>query len=81
MPRPAYPRAKSDRRRVLDLLANSPNGCTEASLLAHGFTIPVIVSLIRAGLAAAYTERVVASGQRVEVVYVKITEAGRRALA
>jgi hypothetical protein len=40
-----------------------------------------MVELIRAGLASAHTERVVADGQRREVAYVKITEAGRQALA
>jgi hypothetical protein len=29
---------KPDRRRALELLAASPDGCTEALLLAHGFT-------------------------------------------
>jgi hypothetical protein len=30
---------KPDRRRVLELLAASPHGCTEAIMLAHGITI------------------------------------------
>jgi hypothetical protein len=43
-------------------------------MLAHDFTVPQMVELIRAGLASAYTERVVAGGQRREVAYVKITD-------
>jgi hypothetical protein len=73
-------RPKPDRR-ALELLATSRDGCTEAIMIAHGFTVPQMVELIRAGLASAHTERVVAGGQRREVAYVKITEAGRQALA
>jgi hypothetical protein len=28
-----------EQRRALKLLASSPNGCTEALMLAHGFEI------------------------------------------
>jgi len=37
---------------------------TEAMLLAHGFTVDMLVDLIRAGLATANTERMVAGGRR-----------------
>ena len=57
-----------------------PHGCTEAILQAHGFTIEQMVDLFRAGLATAQAERVVAGARRFEVVRVRITEAGRRAL-
>jgi hypothetical protein len=40
-----------------------------------------MVELVRAGLATANTERVVAGGLKLEVARVRITEAGRRALA
>lgn len=43
---------KPDRRRALELLASSRDGCTEAILLAHGFTIAHMVQLVRAGLPA-----------------------------
>jgi hypothetical protein len=49
-------------------------------MLAHGFTIPQMVELVRAGLASATAERVVAGGRTIEVARVRITEAGRRAL-
>jgi hypothetical protein len=71
---------KSDRRRALELLASCRDGCTEAILLAHGFTIPQMVELVRAGLATAMAERVVAGKRTIEVARVRITEAGRRAL-
>jgi hypothetical protein len=48
---------KSDRRRALELLASCPDDCTEAIMLAHGFTIPDMVELVRAGLASATATR------------------------
>jgi acyl-coenzyme A thioesterase PaaI-like protein len=63
------------------LLAASPDGCTEAIMLTHGFTADFLVNLIRAGMATTWTERVVAGGRAMEVVSVRITEDGRRALA
>ena len=71
---------RSKQRRALMLLAASSHGCTEALVLAHGFTIEQIVDLVRAGLATAKTERMVAGGRALEVARVKNTEAGPRAL-
>jgi ABC-type amino acid transport system permease subunit len=71
---------KPDRRRALELLASCPDGCTEAILLAHGFTTAQMVELVRAGLASVSAERVVAGRTTVEIARVKITEAGRLAL-
>jgi hypothetical protein len=72
---------KPDCRRALELLAASRDGVTEAIMLAHGFTVPMMVELINASLASATAERVVAGGRTVEVARVRVTEAGRRALA
>jgi hypothetical protein len=69
------------RRCALELLASCRDGCTEAMMLAHGFTIPFMVKLINAGLATASAERVVAGARKMEVATLRITEAGRRALA
>jgi hypothetical protein len=66
------------RQRALSLLANSADGRTEARLLSRGFTREVISGLIRDGLATASTGRV--GRAPVEVVRIKITEAGRAAL-
>jgi hypothetical protein len=49
-------------------------------MLAHGFTVEDMVELVRAGLASASAERVVAGRNKFEVARVKITEAGRRVL-
>jgi hypothetical protein len=67
------------RRRALELLAASRDGCSEAIMLAHGFTVDVLAEIVRAGLAMANVKRMVAAGKRIEVIRVRITEAGRRA--
>src|SRR5262245_47722891 len=74
-------RPKPDRRRALELLASCRDGCTEAIMRAHGFTVAQLAELIRSGLAAAQAERVIAGGKAIEVARMRITEAGRRALA
>jgi len=52
-------------RRALDLLASCCDGCTEALMRAHGFTVEQMVELVRAGLATAQAERMRAgSGTR-----------------
>ena len=51
------------------------------SWLAHGISVELMVELVRAGLATAKAERVVAGGKSIEVARVRITEAGRRALS
>jgi hypothetical protein len=79
--RPRRPRRKADRQRAaLALLETCRDGCPEALMVAHGFTLPEMVALVRAGLATATGERVVAGKRTMEVARVKITEAGRRAL-
>jgi hypothetical protein len=80
MPRPRG-RPKPNRRRALELRAASRDGCTEAIMLAHGFRIEQMVEPVRAGLATATAERVVAGRRTIEVARLRITEAGRRALA
>jgi hypothetical protein len=47
---------KPARRRMLELLASSPEGCTEALLVRNGFSIDLLVDPIRAGLATATPE-------------------------
>jgi len=73
-------RAPNPKRRALELLAASRDSCTEAIMLAHGFTVEQMVDLCVAGLVAATPERIVAGGRTIEVATMRITEAGRRAL-
>jgi hypothetical protein len=63
------------------LLASCRDGGTEAITTAHGFTIEQMVELVRAGVATAKAERVVAGRCTIEVARVRMTEAGRRARA
>ena len=76
-----YRRPNPDRRRALELLAGSRYGYTKAILRAHGFSIDMMIELVKAGLATTKRERMVADGRQTDVVRVRITEAGRQALA
>ena len=71
-----YRRPNPERRRALELLAGSRDG-----YIAHGFSMDMMVELVKAGLATTKRERIVADGRQTDVVRVRITEAGRRALA
>ena len=73
-------RERTEQRRALRQLASAPEGTTEALMLAHGFTVERMVELVRAGLAIATAERVVAGNRTMEVATLRITEAGRRVL-
>src|SRR6266566_7225230 len=53
MPRSLRRRLKPDRRRALELLASCRDGCTEALMLAHGFSNRDDGRAIRASLATA----------------------------
>ena len=50
-------------------------------MLAHSFTLHQMVELVRAGLASATPERLVAGSKAMEIAPVPITEAGRQTLA
>jgi hypothetical protein len=66
---------------LLELLASSPHGATEALLVrAHGFNSDMIAGLIRAEFATAERETMKAGAKPIEVVRVKITAAGRSAI-
>jgi hypothetical protein len=69
-----------DRRRALEVLADSPNGCIELVLLALGLSREVLVDLIDDGFATATAQRVHAGGRDIEVTRLRITDAGRRAI-
>jgi hypothetical protein len=64
-----------EQRRALRLLARSPNGCTEAALLDQGFTVGQLGNLVFGGFA-----KIRAAGRQ-KVFLVKITTAGRKAIA
>jgi hypothetical protein len=76
-----YRRPNPDRRRALELHAASHHGYSKAILRAHGFSMDMMVELVKAGLATTKRERMVADDRQTDVVRVRITEAGRQALA
>ena len=67
------PRNDTDRR-ALATLAENPDGCS------RGFPLTLFNRLVRAGLATSRLEREERGSKEIEIVRVKITEAGRRAL-
>ena len=73
------PKLNADQRRALELLALL-QGCTGATLLAHGVRIDVLADLARAGFVTAYREPANAGQRQIEVARMRITNAGRRAL-
>jgi hypothetical protein len=69
------------QRRALQFLANSPSGCTEAVMLAHGFGLEMLGQLVLDRLAEAETRTTMAGTTRAKVIWMRITEAGRKAIA
>src|SRR5258705_390211 len=83
-PMPTHSRRRSPPatpRRALELLAACRDGCTERVMMVHGFSVDILADMVRAKLAAAKIERVMAGGRPTEVVGVRITEAGSRTLS
>jgi hypothetical protein len=70
-----------EKRRALQLLARSPNGCTEALMMAHGFELVMLAKLVIDGLAVAVDHSTMAGRRRMKVVWLQITPAGRKAIA
>ena len=70
----------TDWRRALELLADSPDGSTEALMLAHGITSRVIAGLVDTGLATSTTEPILAGCRPVVVTRIRITYRGHVAL-
>jgi hypothetical protein len=66
---------------LLKLLESSPHGATEALLVrVQGFDSDMVARLVRAGLATAERETMKTGAKQVEVVRLKITAAGRKAI-
>jgi hypothetical protein len=68
-------RGPDEQRRALRLLAGTPNGCTEAEMQTHGFELATLGDLMFRGLALA------APRDALPVMWIEITEAGRKAIA
>jgi len=70
-----------EQLRALLLLARSPKGCTEALLMAHGFESAMLGQLVLDGLARAEAGDMKIARRRAKVIWIEITEAGRKAAA
>jgi hypothetical protein len=73
---------RPERRRALQLLTRSPNGRSDAIMLAYGFTLDMLGGLVFDGLAtmqpASVTPR--SGGRQKIIVWVQITDRGREAI-
>jgi hypothetical protein len=67
-------------RRALELLAIDQRGLTETLLSTYGFTRGMLAGLVRSALATAQRQTVKAGGKTIEVVRIRITDDGRRAI-
>jgi hypothetical protein len=72
-----------EQRRALQLLARSPDGCTEAIMLAHGFESVMRDKLALDGLTKVEVHNTNIAGRRVKVkiAWMQITAAGRKAIS
>jgi hypothetical protein len=68
-----------EQRRVLQLLADIPNGYTEAALRARGFT-PTLLELAAYGYVVARTETMKAAGKTFGLMRFVGTDSGRTAI-
>jgi hypothetical protein len=67
-------------QRALNSLADHPDGCDEAVLLAQGFHVGQLALLVVEGLAATHRRRANVGGRERTVIWMTITDAGRRAI-
>jgi len=71
-----------EQRRALAMLATGGhNGETQPFLVAHGFSGAMITELVNRSMLIMTLEKIRAGGKMIEVVKVRITEAGREAIA
>jgi hypothetical protein len=75
-------RLSAEQRHVLTMLSTAgSDGVAQALLSAQGFDASMIDGLANRGLATLTTEKVLANERLTVVAMVRITEAGRLALA
>ena len=69
-----------DEHEALHLLASSRDGCTQSLMMAHGFAIGILRDLVRDGLVSEERRSTIAARRAMVVTWLRITEAGRRAI-
>jgi hypothetical protein len=63
------------------VFANWTRGCTETMAQAHGLKLYIIADLMRAGFTSSVPEMVRVGSKTIAVIRIRITDAGRQALA
>jgi hypothetical protein len=81
--KPIRPIALSAKQRhaLAVIAATDPDGATQTLLTAHGFSIRTIAALVKRGLVTIEREKVRTGGKWIDAAKVRITDAGRDALA
>jgi hypothetical protein len=70
-----------EQLRALQLLARHPDGCAEAVLLAEEFSVGQLAVLVVDGFAKMRRTTTDVGGQQKNVVWMEITEEGRKVIA
>jgi hypothetical protein len=70
-----------EEQRALTVLARHPDGCDEGVLITDGFTVRQLAGLVIDGFATGNVARIALDGRERPVVWMKITAAGRSAIA
>jgi hypothetical protein len=70
-----------DQLRALRMLAGSTTGCTVTVMMERGFKLEMLTEVVSNGLARATRGTLPGGRRRIEVTWLTITDAGRRALA
>jgi hypothetical protein len=79
--KPAAPRLSRERRRALQVLANSGHlGVTEAIMMAYGFTTAMLAAMACDGYVTMGIDIVRASDRTTNVRRLQITDTGRKAI-
>jgi hypothetical protein len=70
-----------EERRALNLLAGHSEGCDEAVLLANDVTVGQLAGLVIDGFATMRATLIPLNGREKSVIWMEISEAGRKAIA
>jgi hypothetical protein len=81
--KPIRPMTLSAKQRhaLTVIAATGADGATQTLLTAHGFSIRTIAALAKRGLVTIAREKVRTGGKWIDAAKVRITDAGRDALA
>ena len=74
-------RSSAQRHALAVIAAAGSDGATQTLLTAHGLSLRTIAALVKRGLVTIAREKVQAGGKWIDAAKVRITDAGRDALA